>query len=72
MNVILGCVKFRRACKKLPALESPVWLEAVKAVRELDESLGRLTLVIGERHHEDGSDTRDTTLDSAGLSSNLV
>lgn len=43
MNVILSCVKFRRACKQLQALETPGWLEVVNSLRELDESVFRLT-----------------------------
>lgn len=39
MNLIMSCVKFRRACKRLEPLNAPDWIITLGAIADLDHAL---------------------------------
>ena len=47
VQVLLRLARFRKVVRKLPALETPLWLGTVKPYQELEESLQRLIKVGG-------------------------
>lgn len=52
VRLVMQLVKFRRACKQLPALETPDYIAVVNAIRDMIESADRLCNVMMEGYEE--------------------
>ena len=71
VQVLLRLARFRKVVRKLPALETPLWLGTVKPYQELEESIQRLIKVM-EDAYENTEDRESAIYFRSGARVRLV